>query len=84
MSAEAILAEFITSVCIIAFFPILFYLLLAFLAPNKLPIPPIMPPIIPPATVPKPGIIEPIAAPVVAPVAVLDTVLFKPVLDTSL
>jgi hypothetical protein len=43
-----------------------------------------MPPIIPPATVPKPGIIEPIAAPVVAPVAVLDTVLFKPVLDTSL
>nr|DAO24230.1 MAG TPA: hypothetical protein [Caudoviricetes sp.] len=66
-----------------AFLPILFYLLLAFLAPNKLPIPPIIPPITPPATVPKPGIIEPMAAPVVAPVAVLDMVLFKPVFDTS-
>nr|DAH55158.1 MAG TPA: hypothetical protein [Caudoviricetes sp.] len=66
-----------------AFLPILFYLLLAFPAPNKLPMPPMTPPIIPPATVPNPGIIEPIAAPVAAPVPVLDIVLFKPVLDTS-
>jgi len=78
------LAEFIASVCRIAFLPILFYLLLALDDPNKLPIPPITPPIMPPATVPSPGIIDPSAAPVAAPVPTLDIVLFIPVLETSL